>query len=357
MGIVTSFNNNGIHAVSFCSNDISDFTFNNYDVVIVASSWDPRCLNITNSNISGIHHGILFTFDDKDDAGFRNKHDDLLKSWMSKNIINSKTICGKSTDVESSFSLLFSMLTTISLSHEKPINILFDLSTCPRFISLSTLSKGFNLGIIKRIDYFYGECLYPEPHDGILGGVEEVVFTSGDWNTLSLEHCLGQFDPSSKVLITVSIGFEGNKILRVLNIEDPDSVNILMPDPGFSEGYVRRVLEANSELISEYQVDDSRILKANAGDAVASWRILDLSIQNTPENSANHSYLCTGSKPHSLGMTLSAMANENVAVLYTLPKEHNFVEVRTVSKYWVYQVNNLTIPTISQAIPQLHNPD
>jgi hypothetical protein len=346
MSFVTSFCNNGIQAESHCFNDVSCFVFNKYDVVIIASSWDPRCLNVTTSNIKAVPYGILFIFDDKDEGGFRNNHDDLLKTWMAQKTANYETIGGSSTDVLNSFSTLFNMLTKISLNYERPINVLFDLSTCPRFISLSTVSKGFNLGIIKRIDYFYGECLYPEPNDGILGGVEEVVFTSGDWSTLPLEHCIGQFDPSNKALITVSIGFEGNKILRVLNVEDPDSVNILMPDPGFSEAYVKRVFEANLELIREYQVDKPHILRANAGDAVESWNILDLTIRDIPENSVNHSYLCTGSKPHSLGMTLSAMANENIAVLYTLPKDHVFVNVHPLSKYWIYQVNNLTVPTI-----------
>lgn len=346
MNITTSFKNNGILASACYSHNITDISFNSYDVVVVASSWDPRCLNLTNSHLRNFAYGILFLFDDKDEMGYRTKHDAALKSWMSRVSTNCSIIGGCSTDVSSSFSILFNMLTRISVEYERPISVLFDLSTCPRYISLSMLSKGFNLGILKRVDYFYGECLYPDPVGGILGGVEEVMFTSGEWKTLPLQHCLGQFSPSNKASFVVSIGFEGNKILRVLNIEDPDSVKVLMPDPGFSQVYVNRVFEANSELIKEYQVDSHDIFRANAGDAIAAWQALDVNLHISPDNGYNHSYLCTGSKPHSLGMALSAMSNENVAVLYILPKEHNFVEVHPLPNYWIYQVNNLTVPTI-----------
>lgn len=349
MDLTTSFINNGIRASAHYTHDVADILFDSYDVVIVSSSWDYRCLNLTHSLLQKVPFGVLFLFDDKDKMGHRDKHDSLLKSWMTSITTSCTILNGCSTDVSSVFTKLFTILTSISLQYERPISVLFDLSTCPRYISLSTLSKGFNLGIMKRVDYFYGECLYPDPVGGILGGVEEVMFTSGEWKTLPLEHCLGHFSPSSKGLFIVSIGFEGNKILRVLNIEDPDSVKVLMPDPGYSQVYVNRVLQANSELIREYQVDLHAILRANAGDAVAAWQALDMHLQCAPDNNLNHSYLCTGSKPHSLGMTLSAMSNENVAVLYTLPKEHNFVEVHPLPNYWVYQVDNLTVPTIRQS--------
>lgn len=338
------FRNNGILGESINSDCLADCISDNYDAIILASSWDPRCLNVTSLDLLKFSFGVVFIFDDRDDFGYRDNNDAELLEWSNVHISELNIINGKSTEVLVAFDGLFELIARKSVEKGRPLNILFDLSTCPRFISLSTLSKGVALGIIKKIDFIYGECMYPEPNVGVQGD-EEVMFTGGSWQTEPLAHCLGEFNPGLKSCITVSIGFEGNKTLRVLNDEDPDFLKLLLPSPGFTDGYKERALRANSEIVETLARSGVENIEARAGDAIEAWKKLDNANYDFGVKHLNRSYLCAGSKPHSLGMTLSAMSDCTTSVLYSLPEEHNFVNVTAVQNYWLFQITSLTVPT------------
>lgn len=335
----------GIYAASFVSNSISDINYQKYDMAIITSSWDPRCLNITELNLSNFPTSILILFDDKDENGLREKHDRRLEEYLSERSEEIIKIGGLSTDVDNIFIKIYEKLVTKCVDHGRPLNILFDLSVCPRFISLSLLARGINLGLIKSIDFLYGECRYPDRKSGMIG-VTEVIFTEGNWETKPVDHLLGQYEPGYRSMFTVSIGFEGNKTLRVVNSEDPDHVRLLVPDPGFTESYISRSLEANSELIKYADIGQEDMIKEHAGDAVGVWIKLDTDIKQGIAYSSNHSYICAGSKPHSLGMALSALTNQGISLLYSLPKEHKYIDIIPTHKYWFYRVKSLTAPSI-----------
>lgn len=344
---VSKFSNHGLEACAFYSTSMSELDFVEYDVVVLCSSWDSRCLNIAQSSIRKIPYGVVFLFDDKDDQGSRESNDAEILLWLKNSVDTFDEIHGHSTDVDTNFFELYKFLVVKCIDLGRPLTVLFDLSTCPRFISLSLLSKGVNTGIIKGIDYLYGECLYPERKSGIMGGNQEIVFTSGQWKILPIKHLLGEYVPGKRSKFTISVGFEGNKILRVLNNEDPDIVSLLVPDPGFHDSYVKRVMEANAELVKSYEIKENDMIRSCAGDAIDAWMKLDVSNSLSRAEEYNHTYLCTGSKAHSLGLTLSAMSSGSIAVLYSLPKEHNFINVKPENKYWIYRVMSLTVPTLS----------
>ena len=328
----------GIHAASYSSEEASTIAFSDYDLIILTSSWDNRCITLTDSHIESVSSVILLLFDDKDEAGVRSKNDTILKDY-SKSISNNQyVIRGNSTSVNSVWNELYDTVLSVACSIGRPLSILCDLSCCPRYYSLSLLSTCFRFGIASRIHYFYNECTYPEKDDEL--SLEEVSFTAGRWEAKAINYLAGSHNPGSRNRFTVSIGFEGSKTLMVLNEFEPDKVNVIIPSPGYSEGYVDRVRSANSELFRSFGVNSENEILSHAGDPIDVWA----KISKARDARWNDHYLCAGSKPHSLGLTLAAYSLQYPVLLYSLPKKHNPIDVIPKPDCWLYEVHNIVVP-------------
>lgn len=334
------YTNSGVTAYSYRSESIDELPIADYDLLIISSSWDSRCKNITTLKKPHISTCILILFEECSDK--KTEHGKGLEQWAKSIVKETFIINGKLTDAELLYEQLFTKIINLYISLNRPVKILFDYSTCPVFIPLSILSKGFDLGIIKQIDYLYGECTYPEKENGRIID-REILFTSGEWVTMEVDSLLGNYEPSKKNQLSVSIGFEGNKTLRVINKEDPDSLIILIPAPGFDDSYIDRVKSANSELFRAEGITEDETVNAAAGDAVEAWKKLHEKL--SPMSSKfNQKLLCAGTKPHSLGMTLLGITNKDVAVLYSKPQEHKHVEIVPKNTFWLYSILSLTAP-------------
>lgn len=321
-----------------------------YDLTIVCSSWDERCLFFSKLNNLTTKKVILICFDNRDEHGEREKNDSTLKHWANQLTGNNVEIVnGNSTDVIEAFTSVMEFIVKAYLSKGAPLKLLFDLSTCPRFISLSTLCKSFDLGIVKSFDFVYGECEYPALSEGLFKSdesfsqdKEETVFTGGVWTPKSIEGISSGYSVTGTSEYIVSVGFEGNKTLQILNKYDPNSVAVLIPNPGFKEQYNDRVIADNSELIDIYRVRDKGQISSPAGDAIDAWKKLNEYRKGGVHD--NYVYICAGTKSHSLALVLSALTNKNTEVLYNLPEKHEYVPIKAIERYWVYSVVNNAVP-------------
>jgi len=343
MELISSASKNGLLASSFSAKNVSDIIFNDYDVLILTSSWDGRSTTLTKSKIDRVSNVILMLFDDKDDNGIRDKNDEFLIKYAESISDKQYVINGLSTDVDCIWKKLFNYLILISNQYSRALKILYDFSCSPPYYSLTLLSTCFKYGIASVIDYFYNECTYPEKSDSL--SLEEVAFTAGRWEAKNIEHMTGKVNPGSKNRFTVSIGFEGSKTLMILNEFEPDKVNVIIPCPGYSDQYVDRVRSANFELFKSFGVRDANEILSNAGDPVELW--CKLSEKFKYEEEWNEYFLCAGSKPHSLGLALASLTLDFPSLIYSLPQKHNFINVQPTSNCWLYTVNNIIVPTIT----------
>jgi len=345
MDLKSNYKNFGIEGKAHFSESISGLPIKkNYDHCVVCSSWDNRCLTLTESELYDVNEITLIIFDNKDDNGKRDKNDSELLRWANQNFNKKNFINGKSVDVVTCFSKLADLLLKSYLNLGRPLNVLFDLSTCPRYIPLSTVARGFDLGFIKYIDFTYRECIYPTSEKGIVSGEEEIKFTKGQWSTIPISGLGSNASLSARTEYIVSLGFEGNKTLQVINKADPDSVKVLAPNPGFVKDYNSRVIDDNAELLSMFSIEPKHHVNSTAGDAIEAWSKID-NYRNESDSDNNYVYLCAGTKAHSLALTLSALCSDNTSVLYNLPLEHNYVDISMTNKYWLYSIVNYAIPT------------
>jgi len=340
METISQFSSSGVHAVSYKADTASEVKFDHYDLVIITSSWDSRCLTLIDSPLKEVPYAILLTFDDKDPNGVRDKNDSILENYCSHISSVMFTISGLSTDIDSVWSKISERLLDIRNRTNKAISILFDLSCCPRYYAITLMSICYKYGIACKIDYFYNECTYPEKSDVL--SQEEIAFTAGKWEAKRIPHLTGRINPGIKNRFTVSIGFEGSKTLMILNEFEPDNVNILIPSPGYTDNYVDRAKEANQELFKSFGVTKQNEIYSYAADPIDVWTKVSVTVKEN--NGWNDYFLCAGSKPHSLGLALAAFTLQTPSLIYSLPQEHKPVYVTPKSDCWLYSTAYLIVP-------------
>jgi hypothetical protein len=211
------------------------------------------------------------------------------------------------------------------------------LSASTRYYSLGLLAYGIGQGLVREVSFVYSEATYHDPDSGRTSE----VFTTGRWETVAVPPLLGDYDPEKGRHYHVCLGFEGSKTLRVVTKAEPDHVSILFPDPGYEPGYVETTSKNNSQLLEEFSVAESRIVRARAGDAIAAWRAMGANDLDDP-NKYNTYYVCCGTKPHSLALALRAMAMGYPTVLYNKPDRHRESIINPSGTYWRFDIVDLS---------------
>ncbi len=339
---MTAHRHRFIFARSISSDKPEEVLSGHYDLALVAPSWDHRCESITAAVGISIGTCILLRFSTRDAFGFQLKHEEAITSFLKSRCQEVSVIQGDAVQLSEVWSLLWKNTTEIIKSSKQPLRVLVDLSTCPRYYSLGFIAGILRFGYAHTATVFYAEGVYKSGSKAAL--IDDYPFTIGHWNATAIPFLAGSPDALKQKAYVVSVGFEGLKTARVLAREDPDRVSVLFPDPGSQPEYVSATWSRNKEIIDQYRIPTNQIIRAAAGDAVAAWKSLSIAKLERFETDSLY-YLCSGSKPHALGLTLRAICTDYPTVMYNLPERHSFVEVEPTGVFWAYEINDLSTPT------------
>ncbi len=332
----TEFNSEFLKARSFSSHLIKDVYQGTFDLLIVTSSWDKRCISITESDDISAKYGVVLLFSDRDDLGLRDKHDPILREFVSQNCSSYFEIEGDSEDLKTIWDNISHLLAKAFEELGKPLNVFVDLSTCPRYYSLGVLTFGITTGLVGQITYGYSEGKYPEESEEM---DRHEMFTKGGWNAVPIPSVEGEWETDKGLTYLVSVGFEGSKTHRLVSRAEPDNVCVLFPDPPVVSGYVERTLHNNRAFFEHFNVKEEDLILAQAGDAIAAWANVSSAIQERGLEE-NCFAICCGTKPHSLGLALSTIATPGIALLYIVPDRHLVVDVSASGVYWRYEIRD-----------------
>jgi hypothetical protein len=318
----------------------SDVITGHFDLLIVTSSWDSRCKCLSESDVSA-DHGVGLFFSNRGQGELRDEHDPVMTRLLEERCTSYKPITLPSEALYDLWDAIWHEVEETAKCLGRPLRVLLDLSTCPRFYAMALVAEGFNSHLVHELTTFYAEGDYPEPpaidpHE---------LFTSGSWATVAIPGISASPDPAKKRFYLVSVGFEGSKTLRAVTTDGADRVSVLFPKPGVKPEYVDRTASENANLKAEYRIPDTQFIDAPAGDAVAAWRALAETPLETDDD--NVFYLCCGTKAHSLGMALHAYARGHATVLYAKPARHKEARIAPLGTYWRYTVRDLSYVDLS----------
>lgn len=337
---MTTFRHNFVLARSTLSDAPENIVTGHFNLALFAPSWDHRCESIIAADGISIETSIVLRFAAKDDFGFQLRHEAAIDKFLASHSTVVSNIEGDAANLADMWSALWRESTIIADQNEGPLRVLVDLSTCPRFYSLGLIAGMLQFGLAASVTVFYAEGRYNK------GGAPlpiDYSFTTGTWSSTPIPFMRGWPDALKRKSYIVSVGFEGAKTARVLAREDPDRIALLFPDPGAQPLYSDETWQRNKEIIDHFRIPEDRVIRAAAGDGIAAWKALTVANLERPDDESNY-YLCSGTKPHALGMTLRAICLGYSTVLYNLPERYNFLEVNPSGIFWTYEIRDVTTP-------------
>ncbi len=320
---------------------VSSVMAGEYDCALLVGSWDQRCLAITRADNVHIREAIVLSFRTHDTDGMQQANEKAVLSYLRDKGTIVSIIDNVSEDVEIEWRRIWARFKQVHT--RQPLSCVLDLATCPRYYSMGLVAAGFSTGLAGEFTALYPEGTYGTTPSAV--HPLDVPFSIGRWNTVPIPFLQGHFAPSRKRFYLVSVGFEGTKTERVLSRDDPDRISILYPIPGVQKAYEEEVRKANMHIVEKFCVPASQIVEAPASDAIAVWRTLsEADLERFDQEDVY--YLCCGTKAHSLGLSLRALALGSPTVLYTLPERHNFVDVTCNGVYCSFNIRDVSAPVM-----------
>jgi hypothetical protein len=337
--IVNETSQSFLNIAAKMSNHVDDAYSGRYHLLVAASSWDLRSTVICRSTDLDADHAILFNFKKKDAAGLSLDSEVRLTASLKAMSTTMHVEEVDSTAFESNWDRLRRQLLKCYQDNMGPIDVFVDLSTIPLYLSLGILGYGLKNGILKSIVFGYSEGCYADATPSI---VAQELFTEGGWRAMPIPGLLGEWEPYRESHYVVSVGFEGLKTRQFVSRSEPDKVSILFPDPAVQVGYETVAMQSNARLVTEFSIPDSRVIRAHATDLNATLqRLSDAAIENFETD--NLTYICCGTKPHSLAMAIRAAVLQEPAVLYMVPESHRVSEVKPNGNYWRYEISDASV--------------
>ena len=317
-----------------------------FDVVLTASSWEPRCMEILKLQNLSAKLGLLLLFDEMGKTGRRERHDQVLTEWLRGCTDQQRFVRGvRSTDESAVFKRLIESIDTCYKFFGRPFSILVDISCFPKPYFLLALAYSLKSGYVNEISLFYSQAEYSNDYtEAVLRRryrENSYFFTEGEWRGVAVPFLERGISLEKDNEIVATLGFEGRRSEKFIKKYDPDEVTIIIANPGFTDGYTEVSVIENQFIVKSFAIIENEIVNFGAGDMNSVFKFAVSFAKNHGGHSAL-SYFCLGTKPHALGMGLAALVVDNTPVIARLPER--FIEKNTNASgiSWLYRVLDMS---------------
>jgi hypothetical protein len=166
---------------------------------------------------------------------------------------------------------------------------------------------------------------------------ETPQFSDGFKENIYIPGYYGKPDFSRPWLYVFLLGFEGSRSLSIYKVNEPDFVVAIIAEPGYQNEYSTKAIEINKSFLTEAKIEHKDIIKIDAGDPVGVCnKVLD--IYNEFKDRANICLVPLGTKPHAIGAGIAALIQNDIALMYQVPKSYSMFGSKAGDDMWVYVI-------------------
>ena len=304
-----------------------------FDFVIVGASWDRRCLSITESPSARYGEVRLLRYIPAMASSSEEANLAALLRYFTPLADHVVTRAVNSRELVAGWAELRADMLQCALQAGRPINILVDLNSIPRYWTLGLLAFASRSRVTRAFSVIYaGAGSYAVATD--LG--DEYSFTSGEWAPVTVPGLGRPTGAAATSHLVVSGGFEGRKTRRLVHDLEPDRLSILLANS--SEYHLQTARRANAGMAADYGIDKGDVVATELMD----FRNLLVGISDlvgsphgdgTPEEAEQLSFLLAGPKLASFAMGVSALDMRVAQVYYVAPERRNVASSASPGNY------------------------
>lgn len=304
------------------------------DILIVAASWEERCLGLARRfGTYQCKTTILSIYDTPSDQ--REKHIFELSELL-KNISNGN-------------------LKRVSANHQNPlinvreiVNIVRQSSdgNIPHLsIDISTFSRNHLLQLLQGLDLsgFLNNChfFYTEPID--YDTKDDEPISQGIRSIKVIDSFTGRNFPSKDSLLVLFLGYEGRRTLALWEHLEPNITIPVIPDPPFREDWANRTEVQNCYLLST--IPTELVQRSHSIKPSDTEDLLIKLITSEEFNIHNYNYRIAplGTKPQTLGIYRFWRRNRGLAtIMYASPVTYREDRAKySVGRTWLIDKSKL----------------
>ncbi len=226
-----------------------------FDLFIFTAGWEERCTKIIshNSDEFSFDEAIVLSFINSGRKGWNINYYKKILRFIKINKKKRHSLIVLDALVPNfeglkDISKLFEIIKTKQQQLKRPIELGFDISSCPRVVFLQILHYCIENDLTKSISFFYAEGIYD------FDVARDEVFVAGDWDTIAIPGYGGKnINLQKKDYFILSFGFEQKGYLGW--VEECDTlakVGVLFPHPPYIPKYDKigkaRLKEFNKRL-------------------------------------------------------------------------------------------------------------
>ena len=314
-------------------NDLSrsELINNEYDLVILASGYEPRCTHIA-SLLPGtrVTESLVFSYEESSKDPTQIENENTLKS-----LGFDKKISFNHNEVKKVYLAIIEKLKFIPVGSET-YKILIDYSSMSRNWYAAILNYLLNFfEHTVEITFVYSCAEYP-----INSGFLE--FELGDVKILP--GCQGSSITKSKTAAIFMLGFDKIGPLSFHNLLEPNLTYGILSAPGSLPNYEQQARDINDQFI-QHQLNDGKNLLCSPIFSVSQTFENLCQLIRPIKEAYNISIVQFGPKPHLLASTIAGISFRNVSCIYSEYKRSKTHDVRASGELVITSITINNPPT------------
>lgn len=311
------------------------------DLLILTSSWERRCVEVTRLGHGRYAAAAVIMFAEEGMSGRRSEHDAQLANLATEHADSVADIGPHSvSDVESWRNALADVVARTRIALGRPFDLVVDVSCLPKYYMLTLMGYCVSSGSVRSLQLLYAEGRYA-PSDGNTSLSPDHAFTEGAWRSLPVPYLEGRLSPDKKVEVLASIGFETFQARKLIRVYEAERHHLVTPYPGFSPEYGEQSEKEAKALATNLDLNDSEILRCPAGDAAAA---ADIAVDTLDRSDRFKQVgLCLGTKPHAIGFGIAALIRPDFTLVCRMPDRYVETETPATGIMWSYELRDLSV--------------
>jgi hypothetical protein len=320
---------------------ITDIAFDKPDLFISFVSWEERSVAVAKSSVLAAKN-VVFRFAGPVGDELKDKREREMQVALSSRGASVQRVLGApSTQCAENFDKLATIVRLAVQEQRRPINLLLDISCCPK--SFLTFLLGYCLanGFVRTIQFFYAHTKYENKVDADPQG-EQVMFrfTDGEWSALQVPFLEGTYRPSAPRKLVVMMGAEIATTESFLRRYQPDKLELVAPRPGVTKQIDDAVDRGVHTLMNRFEIPDSGLKLVGPHDAVGSATACREYMDQ--DSGMDVSLVCLGTKPHAIGAAVIASTDSKATLVCRVPKYYSQSPGQPTGEASIYQIEDLS---------------
>lgn len=319
-----------------------DVQLDTLDLFVSFVSWEERSVEISNSRVHA-NNNIIYRFSGASGNDLKDSREQqLIDKFRRKGIEFQKASGPPSTECNSNFENLARLVRLEVQRIRRPLNLLLDVSCCPK--SMITFLIGFCLsnGLIKSIQLFYAHTKYELKIAPSTDNEQPLYrFTDGVWSAVQIPYFEGIYRPSALRKLIVMMGAEISTTESFLRRYQPDKLNLIAPRPGVTDQIDDAVRQGTRTLMRRLEIPEENLVEVAPHDAMGT--VVACKEFMSAEENADVTLVCLGTKPHAIGAAAFAATVPEATLVCRAPKFYDQSPGKPTGHASVYRIDDLSI--------------